>query len=368
MRRLVSEAESSTFLEAGAAHSSEPSLFATAGHGIESVALALGAAVVLGWLLARGLRRAGLSWTWALLGLPVGYLAGGLLVGRWPIWIVSVIAAVKGSRLHDADLAAGGESAQMARSRDGVGSLLGSLNIPVLGRREGWIRDGRLTVGRTSRVGRARIPVGDVSGKHTLVVGATGSGKTVTQAWIAGRMIDCGHGAVVIDPKGDELLRTELRQAAARRDAEFIEWSSGRPGRLQPLCPWVGDRDRRQGALRRGVHRAALPAPGPAVPRARGPRDARRQSRRDAAVADGAHEPATARGHITRAARRARRRTPEVSGRAHRSAEERPRRDPRQALDPCRVRHRAMGRQPRDRRRPGHPAGRHRAGRRLLPP
>ena len=85
----------------------------------------------LGWLLARALRRAGLAWTWALLGLPVGYLAGGLLVGRWPIWFVSVIAAVKGSRLHDADVAAGGESAQIARSRDGVGALLSSWSLPA---------------------------------------------------------------------------------------------------------------------------------------------------------------------------------------------------------------------------------------------
>ena len=75
----MSEAESSRFLEAGGAspHAGESGLFATVGHGIESVALAVGVAVVLGWLLARGLRRAGLAWTWALLGLPVGYLAGG---------------------------------------------------------------------------------------------------------------------------------------------------------------------------------------------------------------------------------------------------------------------------------------------------
>ena len=38
-----------------------------------------------------------------------------------------------------------------------------------------------------------RIPAGGTSGRHTLVVGATGSGKTVTQAWIAGRLIEAGH-------------------------------------------------------------------------------------------------------------------------------------------------------------------------------
>ena len=234
----MSSPQASTFLEGGGAspHGSEQGFFATVGHGLESGALALGVAVILGWLLARALRRAGLAWTWALLGLPAGYLAGGLVVGRWPIWIVSVIAAVKGSRLHDADVVAGGESAELARSRDGVGALLSSWGLVRLNGREGWISNGRLTVGRTSRTGRARIPIGDDSGKHTLVVGATGSGKTVSQAWIAGRMIDHGHGAVVVDPKGDELLRTELRQAAARRDAPFIEWTPEGPVAYNPYA------------------------------------------------------------------------------------------------------------------------------------
>jgi type IV secretory pathway VirB4 component len=71
-----------------------------------------------------------------------------------------------------------------------------------------------LAVGRDERGRTVRIPVGHTSGRHALVVGATGSGKTVTLAWIAGRLIQAGHGAVVIDPKGDRLLRDELEHAA----------------------------------------------------------------------------------------------------------------------------------------------------------
>jgi type IV secretory pathway VirB4 component len=44
-----------------------------------------------------------------------------------------------------------------------------------------------------------------IVGWHTLVVGATGSGKTVSEAWIVGRLIEHGHGAVAVDPKGDRL-------------------------------------------------------------------------------------------------------------------------------------------------------------------
>ena len=78
----MSNAQAGTFLEAGSGpqHSSEQGLSGVIGHGVESGALALGMTVVLGWLIARALRRARLSWTWALLGLPAGYLVGGLLV------------------------------------------------------------------------------------------------------------------------------------------------------------------------------------------------------------------------------------------------------------------------------------------------
>ena len=71
------------------------------------------------------------------------------------------------------------------------------------------------------------------SGSHTLVVGATGSGKTVSQAWIAVRLIEEGHGAVVIDPKGDRMLRDELTRRRTR-DASSSSGPRG-PGGLQPL-------------------------------------------------------------------------------------------------------------------------------------
>ena len=60
---------------------------------------------------------------------------------------------------------------------------------------------------------------------HTLVVGATGSGKTVTQSWMAVRAIERGMGAVVIDPKGDEELREQLRRAALAAGRQFLEWT-----------------------------------------------------------------------------------------------------------------------------------------------
>ena len=67
-------------------------------------------------------------------------------------------------------------------------------------------------------------------GAHTLVVGATGSGKTVTQTLIAVRAIEQGRGAIVIDPKGDAAMREALRRRRPRGRAGSSS-SGRRPGR-----------------------------------------------------------------------------------------------------------------------------------------
>src|ERR1700733_6602197 len=86
-----------------------------------------------------------------------------------------------------------------------------------------------LAVGEDPNGRTVRIPLRDRSGTHTLVVGATGSGKTVTEAWIVARAIEHGHGAVIVDPKGDELLRAEARDSALAAGSSFLEWTPRGP-------------------------------------------------------------------------------------------------------------------------------------------
>ena len=73
----------------------------------------------------------------------------------------------------------------------------------------------------------ASVPFGLSRGVHGLVLGATGSGKTVTQAAIAQAYILAGLPAIVIDPKGDRYLRAVL--ARRRRAKRGSPSASGRP-------------------------------------------------------------------------------------------------------------------------------------------
>jgi hypothetical protein len=119
-------------------------------------------------------------------------------------------------------------------------------------RRDGWVNGSRLVHGRDSGGLPGSIPIGYESGSHTLVVGATGSGKTVSETWIACGLIERGHGASVIDPQGDTLMRTELKAAADQVGGCFLECTPVGPLRYNPYAR-DGQRDRRQGTCGPGA-------------------------------------------------------------------------------------------------------------------
>ena len=91
-------------------------------------------------------------------------------------------------------------------------------------------------IGVAESGGVVSIPFGGAAGgTHTLLVGATGSGKTVTQTWMAARAIERGMAAIVIDPKGDRDMREELVRAAFIAGRSFVEWTPEGPAVYNPF-------------------------------------------------------------------------------------------------------------------------------------
>jgi hypothetical protein len=136
------------------------------------VAIVIGVTFVGGRLCARWLRARGLRWTWALLGFGLTF-------------VLSLFRC-----------------------------------LPVVSPGRVW-----------SLAGRARSGIGAIWRR-----GATGSGKTVSEAWIAGRLVAHGHGAIVIDPKGDDGLRAELQRAARMACRPFLEWTPKGPCSYNPYA------------------------------------------------------------------------------------------------------------------------------------
>jgi hypothetical protein len=204
-------------------------------HWIAGAASACIIGVLVGSLAARMMRRQGLHWSWA-----AGCFALLVVLGRGvvspivtsSVAIATLFAARRCRRWHREDLDSGSDLAALARARRGPLAIslqllrTAALRIRRRRRAQPWLRGGELTLGLDDSRREVRIPFGgSTGGRHTLVVGATGSGKTVTQTWITARAIERGMGAIVIDPKGDADMREELQRAALAAGRPYLEWT-----------------------------------------------------------------------------------------------------------------------------------------------
>lgn len=187
------------------------------------IPLAIGAA--LGALVWLSLRQARLSWSWALGGAPLAWYAWSI---DWQVGLALTtatgVAVVGGVWWHREDIDRGGSEARAARER--LGPLRWAWSAAKRKRAGGRriVKD-QLEIGVSRRGGACRVPFGVARGVHALVLGATGSGKTVAQAAILQAYVLAGLPAIVIDPKGDPFLCKVLMEAARRAGARFLAWT-----------------------------------------------------------------------------------------------------------------------------------------------
>jgi hypothetical protein len=206
-----------------------------------TVDVALG--LLVGMIVARLMRSWHLHWSWAASGLGLLALAKPAFGSSTIVLSVAALSASGwGWRWHREDLDAGADLAKTATSRWGPFDSL-RLLAHWARRRElnpspdRWLSREGLVLGYDQRGRVASIPFGEEStGTHTLVVGSTGSGKTVTQTWITVRAIERGMSAIVVDPKGDDSLRGEVFRAARAGDRPLLEWTPGGPSVYNPYA------------------------------------------------------------------------------------------------------------------------------------
>jgi Type IV secretion-system coupling protein DNA-binding domain len=202
-------------------------------HWLVSSTLHVALGVILGLGVARLMRHRQLNWTWALVAFGVIWIARPLL--GWLSLTLSVgalCAARRGRRWRREDLEAGGDLAQIARSflgpLDAVRALNGEATVRrLLNRRASWFLRDEVLIGQDVRDSSlVRIPLGGAAGgTHTLVLGAAGSGKTVTMTGVAVHGVEHGMAAVLLDPKGDPSMLEEARGVAEREGRPFVHWT-----------------------------------------------------------------------------------------------------------------------------------------------
>ncbi len=188
-----------------------------------------------GICLHLSLRSMGARWSWASPVVAIGVALGSVssqvavLVGIAGLTAISIGFAWEREALER-----GGEEAQLERDRTGVLSA-------VIARRERQRARAQRVTGTRFALGVARsgkpatVPFGSEQGVRALIVGAPGTGKTVTTAAIVGAYIDQGLPVVCVDPKGDPSLREHLAMAAGRRKTRLIEWTPDGGSIYNPL-------------------------------------------------------------------------------------------------------------------------------------
>jgi len=191
--------------------------------------------LVLGAIAARSMRRMHLHWSWAACVLALVVVARSEFAGSAStLAVAAAFASLRGRRWHREDMDAGVDLAEVAARRLRPLELLLALTRTAATRAQGRLSATRGRLGDELRLGvdesgrPVSIPFGGRAGAaHTLVVGATGSGKTVTQTSIALQAIARGMAAIVVDPKGDAGMRERVRHAALTAGRRFYEWSPG---------------------------------------------------------------------------------------------------------------------------------------------
>jgi TraM recognition site of TraD and TraG/Type IV secretion-system coupling protein DNA-binding domain len=188
--------------------------------------------LLVGLAVAHLMRRRHLHWSWVAGGPGLALLAypalGDVAI---TLGVATLGATVHGRRWQREDLSAGLDLAELAVQRHKPLDALRAV-VRLLARHrgaseanDGLIGEG-LIIGHDEGGRSVSIPLGGAtSGTHTLVVGATGSGKTVSQTSIATRAIEQGRAAVVLDPKGDSHMRGAIEAAARIAGRPFIEWT-----------------------------------------------------------------------------------------------------------------------------------------------
>ena len=81
-----------------------------------------------------------------------------------------------------------------------------------------------VAIGFTRKGELVRIPVAGSRAVMSLLLGATGSGKTILQVLLALAAIKRGLGVIYIDPKGDDFVREQLRSGSGREGRRLARW------------------------------------------------------------------------------------------------------------------------------------------------
>ena len=192
---------------------------------MNTLMIAVPATVAVGALVAAFLQYKNWRGTFAL--IPAAPLALVALVAPYA-WVgvaACVVAGVLRECWRYGEIKKGHE--KLRRGKAAIGPVPYWRNLKDRRR----VAAGELSVGEAYAAGEdhsggiVRLPLGLTQGRHSLLIGATGSGKTTSMLNTAMSYLDAGAGVVAIDAKGNAELVSYLRDAAAVTGRAFFHFN-----------------------------------------------------------------------------------------------------------------------------------------------
>jgi|SRR5215218_706776 len=183
----------------------------------------LGAAVLATVVAAAGgaVALARLNWRGTFAAAPALVALALLPFAAAAVWpfAAAVLAGSLREYWRSEDIRKGQDKGRRARAA--IGPVTLGLNARDRRRIDDGTRSGCYALGTDDTGAVTWLPLGVDQGRHTLVIGATGAGKTTTMLAAAASHVRAGAGLVVIDAKGDRSVANSLRNLASTTDRPF---------------------------------------------------------------------------------------------------------------------------------------------------
>ncbi len=180
-----------------------------------------------------------LNWRGTVMFVPAAVAVAVLPFTVVALWVFAwaILCGATREYWRWEDLSKGQDKSRHAREAIGAWSLLRNVRDRRRVARGAFACDGKYPVGTDQSGAVVCLPLGLGAGRHSLVVGATGSGKTTTMLAAVTAHVEAGCGVVAIDPKGDQAMVDRLRDLATTTNRDFRCFSlTGESNHWNPLA------------------------------------------------------------------------------------------------------------------------------------
>jgi|GEM_PF-464837 len=195
------------------------------GHAMDMLMIAVPAVLVVGALGAAFLHYKNWRGTFALVPAGLAGLVSLFVPEALVVVVTSIFAGGVWEQWRLQEIKKGHEKLRRGKAAIGLFTYMRNWRDRRLVSRGEFLGSEAYAAGEDQAGGVVRLPLGGKEGRHSLLIGATGSGKTTTMVSAALAHLTNQAGLIVIDAKGSRELVGKLRTLSRRHGRSFYQFN-----------------------------------------------------------------------------------------------------------------------------------------------